>query len=80
MRVQRGQHPVDGGFHRFRLVDFGHIFLAGPGQDFSKEFQLLVGHRARIGLRGRGFLRGRDGGQSNCRRAEDQTNSGANQQ
>ena len=42
MRVKRGQHAIDGGFHRGLLVNLGHIVLTGAGQYFSEQVQLLI--------------------------------------
>ena len=49
MRVQRGQHAIDGRFHRGALINIDNIVLTGAGEDFGEQLQLLIGHHARIG-------------------------------
>ena len=57
MRIERGQHAVDGGAHQFLLVGCVDIFAADSVEDLAEKAQILedlfVRARRALGLRGR---------------------------
>ena len=42
VRVERGEHAVDGRFHRLRFVDLGDVVLLNARQHVGEQFELAV--------------------------------------
>jgi hypothetical protein len=49
VRVKRGEHAVDRGFDRFRLVEFGDVVGLRLGDDLGEQLELLEGLRSLFG-------------------------------